>query len=593
VESASEVSSSALTLLPDTVGRYILRAQLGKGAMGEVWRAEDPQIGREVAVKLLHVPDGLSDENRGEWEARFLREARAAGRLSHPGIVAIHDVGTSEDGQPFIVMELVEGRGLDAVMKEGPRQDPAAVLDWGAQLAEALDSAHRRGVVHRDIKPANILIDENGRARIADFGIARISESELTREGSFLGSPAYASPEQIRGQAVDGRADLFSLGATLYSLLAGERPFRGEDITSLAYAICHVTPAPPSRFAPSIPAGCDAVILKALAKDPADRYPSAHDFAADLEAIAAGRPPAAAALPAPIDRTLVGEGAASPGRPGSPAAAPASPPATDPHPDLERRASAAGSLLGLAVARTIVALSIATRSIARGIAAAARFAWPWIRRGAAATLRGLACVARAAGNAWSRGWGAGPRARIAMAAGLAVVLASLAAGGAWLMHRPARASFAASLPQPRNTQAGRPAGTQPEAAAAEPASLLSSILPAATAPVTVRVVHGLQSGTVTIWADGRRVLYEDLEADSKAVRAFGAKLLSYRKATQEFPIRLAGGAHSLKVRVSGTASESPLEETIAGAVDPEQRYALEIRVKGWPGPRMDLDWSRD
>ena len=223
----ADVEITLIEIPSESVGRYLLRRLIGNGSMGEVWLAEDPAIGRHVAVKILRVPQGLSAPRRTEWEERFLREARAAGRLSHPGIVPVHDVGKTNDDRPFIVMELVEGRSLDALMEQGPAPSPATVLTWGAEVAEALDAAHQRGIVHRDIKPSNILVDAEGRARIADFGIARLSESELTRTGLFLGSPAYASPEQIQSATVDGRSDLFSLGATLYKLLTGVRPFAG------------------------------------------------------------------------------------------------------------------------------------------------------------------------------------------------------------------------------------------------------------------------------------------------------------------------------------------------------------------------------
>src|SRR5262245_37170700 len=227
-----------------SVGRYVLHEQIGQGAMGEVWRGLDPRIARPVAVKILNVPGGMSAEMKDAWEQRFIREARAAGMLSHPGIVAIHDVGMTDDGRPFIVMELVEGLSLEAIIQDGAAPSERDALEWAAQVAEALDAAHRREIVHRDVKPANILIDHYGRAMIAAFGIARLADSDLTHDGHFVGSPAFASPEQISGAPVDARSDLFSLGSTLYTVLTGSRPFRGDDLSSLAYAICHSDPAP-------------------------------------------------------------------------------------------------------------------------------------------------------------------------------------------------------------------------------------------------------------------------------------------------------------------------------------------------------------
>jgi serine/threonine-protein kinase len=284
------------------VGRYVLREEIGRGAMGEVWRAEDPNIGRAVAVKILRVPEGLSAAQVTDWEQRFIQEARAAGVLSHPGIVTVHDVGMTLDDRPFIVMELVEGASLDAILQEGPRPPAQACLEWGAQVAEALHAAHDRGIVHRDVKPANILIDQEGRSRITDFGIARLAESELTQSGSFLGSPAFASPEQILMGTVDGRSDLFSLGATLYLLLTGERPFRGNDLSSLTYAICHLEPAPIRELSPAVPQVAEAVVMRALAKDPQRRFATGRHMAEYLRGAAelSFEPGATRAAPVPI-----------------------------------------------------------------------------------------------------------------------------------------------------------------------------------------------------------------------------------------------------------------------------------------------------
>jgi serine/threonine protein kinase len=285
-----EVDPTLLEAPPETAGRYRLDRLIGRGASGEVWDAEDPEIGRRVAVKVLRLPEALGEEERVEWGMRFLQEARAAGRLRHPGIVAIHDVGRTDEGLPFIVMERVEGRGLDHIIKEGGPLPAADVLRWGAEVAEALDAAHNLGIVHRDIKPANVLIDGEGRARIVDFGIARVSESDLTRTGLFMGSPAYSSPEQIQGRAVDGRSDLFSLGGTLYTLLTGRRPFAGDDLPAVAYAVCHTEPDPPSRLAAGLPPGTDHVLLKAMSKTPVRRHERGRDLARDLRKVAEGSP---------------------------------------------------------------------------------------------------------------------------------------------------------------------------------------------------------------------------------------------------------------------------------------------------------------
>lgn len=405
----------------ESAGRYLLHEQLGAGSMGEVWRGEDPQIGRQVAVKLLNVPQGLTAAQMSEWEERFLREARAAGRLSHPGIVPVYDVGRTNHGRPFIVMELVVGRSLDDVMKEGTAPPPETALAWGAQVAEALDAAHQRGIVHRDIKPANILIDGEGRARIADFGIARLSESELTREGVFLGSPAYAAPEQLRGAAVDGRSDLFSLGSSLYALLTGVRPFRGEDLTSLAYAICHVEPDPPSRHVPGLPRACDAILLRALAKDPEGRHQTGRELAEDLRAAAQGRSPSWTTPGAGAERTVSAE-----------MAAPAAATAGARRAELERRVAAVGSSVAVMMVRRAQAAEAGARAVGRFAAAGIKLSASVLRRLLQVGLQGAGRAWRASREAWLRGWAKGPRVRAAMVVGLAVLLVALTVGGAAL-----------------------------------------------------------------------------------------------------------------------------------------------------------------
>ncbi|HKY32252.1 MAG TPA: serine/threonine-protein kinase [Candidatus Polarisedimenticolia bacterium] len=369
-EGSSDSSSETWLELQEEIvaGRYSLEQPIGRGSMGEVWRGRDPRIGRAVAVKLLTVPPGLDTAGRLEWEGRFLREAQAAGRLSHPGIVAVHDMGRAADGRPFIVMELVAGRSLEAALRQDGKRPVKDVLEWGAQVAEALDAAHRRGVVHRDIKPANILVDADGRARIADFGIARLPDSEMTREGSFLGSPAYASPEQVRGLPVDGRSDLFSLASSLYSLLAGVKPFRGPDLAGLAYAICHAQPERLDRHISGLPARCSAILARGMAKDPEQRYQTGREMAEDLRAMLAEMKSLNQAV-TPWDET---------------------------------RRSLRWAL---------------DRALVRAVAAA--------RRGRAL------CAAQAswARRAWRRGWDLGPRARAAMVAG-AVLAALLLAWGA-------------------------------------------------------------------------------------------------------------------------------------------------------------------
>lgn len=273
---------------PNVIGRYEIVEELGKGAMGSVFKARDPVMGRIVAIKTIHA-SALNGEQSHEYRARFEREARASAVLAHPGIVPIFDVGEHE-GAPFLVMEFVEGRTLERAMRKGERFTLDRVCEIGQQIAEALDYAHRQGVIHRDVKPANILLTSrevygSERPRITDFGIAKLAQSELTTTGQLLGTPAFMPPEQFTGASIDGRADLFSLGVILYSMATGEQPFGGETVTAVSYKVVHTEPIPPAKLNPAIPAALETVILKCLAKNPTDRYQTGDELAQDLAAL--------------------------------------------------------------------------------------------------------------------------------------------------------------------------------------------------------------------------------------------------------------------------------------------------------------------
>lgn len=285
---------------PSKLGKYTIRRELGRGAMGVVYEGFDPFIERTVAIKTIK-PALAGQGDAAELMARFRREAQAAGRLNHPGIVAIYEYG-EDAGVAFIAMEFIKGRELKDYFAGGQRfalRDIARIM--GEMLA-ALDHAHRNGVTHRDIKPANVIVLEGGAVKVADFGIARIETSELTQAGTVLGTPSYMSPEQFLGMPVDGRSDIFSSGVILYEFLTGERPFSGS-VTTIMHKVLQVEPLPPSTLNATLPSAWDAVVKKAMAKNPADRYQSAAEFAADITAVAEGRTPSVMAASA--DATLV------------------------------------------------------------------------------------------------------------------------------------------------------------------------------------------------------------------------------------------------------------------------------------------------
>lgn len=266
-------------------GRYRIVAELGRGAMGVVYRAEDAALDRQVAVKTILLPQDADE--RATYEARFLQEAKAAGSLNHPNIITIYDLGREGDWA-FIAMELLDGKELRDLMLDGSLT-LASSLSIAAQVARALSAAHARNIVHRDIKPSNIMVQQGEHAKIMDFGIARIEASDVkTQTGMILGSPKYMSPEQVNGAVLDARSDLFSLAVILYEMVTGAPPFGGADLGQLMYNIVSAEPPAPSQSNPGIPVMLDLVIHKGLQKDPALRYQDGLEFAADLEACLAG-----------------------------------------------------------------------------------------------------------------------------------------------------------------------------------------------------------------------------------------------------------------------------------------------------------------
>jgi serine/threonine protein kinase len=256
-------------------GRYEFIETLGTGATSRVDKARDTLIGRTVALKTFLHGFGSSDVQK-----QFLREAQIVGRLAHPYIVGLHDVGTDINGVPYFVMEYVEGKTLEKFLDAGPLPLEKAVM-WTADLAAALARAHRAKVIHGDVKPANILVTRDGQLKLGDFGIARFA-TQVSTSGSLMGTPAYLSPEQIQGQTQDTRSDLFSLGIILYQMTTGVRPFNGSSVSAVCAQIVSITPPPPSYHNPSLPPAFDRVVMRCLAKDPADRYATAEALGASL-----------------------------------------------------------------------------------------------------------------------------------------------------------------------------------------------------------------------------------------------------------------------------------------------------------------------
>jgi serine/threonine-protein kinase len=272
--------------LPETIGRYRLLRELGRGMMGVVYLAKDPDLGRDIALKVIQLPPGATEEERTSFEQRFFAEAQSAARLTHPGIVIVHDVGRDPaSGALFMALQLLPGQTLDSLLKSKQRLEWQEALRITRRVAEALQHAHLEGVVHRDIKPANIMILPSGEPKIMDFGIAKIETERLTATGQFIGTPLYMSPEQAMARPVDGRSDLFSLGSVLYEMLTGTPAFAGDSVTRILFQLMSAEPAAPSSLVESLSPAIDNVLRKCLAKDVEFRYRDAQSLADDITAI--------------------------------------------------------------------------------------------------------------------------------------------------------------------------------------------------------------------------------------------------------------------------------------------------------------------
>jgi eukaryotic-like serine/threonine-protein kinase len=276
--------------LPPHIGRYRVRRELGRGAMGMVYQAEDPDIGRAVAIKLVRA-DLLQGRDREEFLNRFRHEARAAGRCTHPNIVALYDLAQHE-GNPFLAMEYVNGVDLAQVLKKRGRFTPAEAVATITQVLNALAAAHAAGIVHRDVKPANILLQPNGHVKVTDFGISHLSTSELTQQGAVLGTLTYMSPEQCNGEDVDLRSDLFSVGTVLYELLCGSRAFQGRNANEVAHKLLVAQPPDLATLVPALPEQLVRVVRKSMDKSRDNRYLSAQDMADALRSLASAAVPA-------------------------------------------------------------------------------------------------------------------------------------------------------------------------------------------------------------------------------------------------------------------------------------------------------------
>jgi serine/threonine-protein kinase len=474
------------------LGRYEIVAELGHGAMGTVYQARDPRIDRTVAIKTVQMR-GASAVDEKEFLERFFREAQAAGKLAHPGIVTVYDVGEDEASKtPYIVMEYIAGATLEAMTSNGIK--PAAALDLTKQIAEALHYAHAQGIVHRDIKPANIIVTGEGRAKITDFGVAKLAVSEFTQTGQVLGTPSYMSPEQLSGGKIDGRSDLFSLGVTLYILLTGAKPFSGETISEITFKVAYQQPKPATQLNAALNPDCDYVLERALAKNAEDRYRNGQELAADLDDLRAGKRPRSQRV------------ARKPGERGVA--------------EKTRTIHATG-----AAAAPAPAVAVAPTTVVQPPAFGWRTAVPWLRyRLASLPLR--------------------------LQLALALVLVLVAGGFAFFINGPQPAEVELS-----STATSEPevfgAGVPENFGAAAPENFGSH-----TATLRVRGTHPFHRGQLTVFLDDRKLQSITLRGGGVHKQYWGLRKTPLAGGF-DFSLPVAAGSHKLRIEVaSGTFFQS-------------------------------------
>jgi hypothetical protein len=524
------------------IGRYELLRELGRGSMGVVYEARDPALGRRIALKTI-TPRTRGD-SLATYEERFLSEARIAARLSHPGIVIVHDVGRdTASGTLYMALEFLKGQTLADLVQGGRPLAPKDALRLVAQVARALHHAHSEGVIHRDIKPANVMVLPTGEAKIMDFGIAKVDTSQLTTPGMFVGTPLFAAPEQLAGEPVDARSDIFSLGAVAFTLLTGRPPFAGKSLPEIVTHVMCDTPPPPSQSAPGVPPEADAIVARAMAKRREDRYGDAGTMAEELETLLAQIAP-------------------------------------ESYPGAGSRAGGSRPS-GRAWLRPVHAAEEDDFPLASLVEdAPAAPARP--------TARPTASVGAPEGTAPRKG-ALRPLALAVASGGLLVALSV----GVALFVRSTPPSTPAESGQKQAV--GRPSGLAPEQPAAGSTSAVpgpsipflgSGKSPSEAAPGLLSMVleHPLKSGHLTVWVDDEVVLEETL--DSRVQREVLG--LRWRKGSEKSVLEVAPGSHKIRVQVRW--EDGVKTESIVGSFKPGITRHLEAKV-GRLRKNLSLEWK--
>jgi serine/threonine protein kinase len=534
---------------PRAIGRYEIVRELGRGAMGVVYEARDPALGRTIALKTIHPRIVGGPDDREAFEARFFAEARIAAGLSHPGIVVVHDVGRDpESGTLYIALERLKGRTLAELCAGGRPLPWRETLPLLGRIARSLFHAHTHGIVHRDMKPANVMVLDSGETKIMDFGIAKIEASlhHLTTPGEFLGTPLYMAPEQASGGAVTPRTDVFALGAIGYSLLTGRAAFAGDTVAHIVLRVVTEDPGPPSRVVPDIPPEVDGLIARALAKSPDDRYPDAETMAEDVEAVLAGQPPIH------LNEAPTGRIPVTLARPQEVELVVAEDPIERAFRDLVTEGP--GAQTGLAPTPSAPA------------SAASSTATPQITTH---TQYGLSPGPRA------------PASRPLLLGLLAVVVLGAAAYLGGRNFQPA-----SGLLRPSSPPASLVAGTVPASTPGADATSPPSTAPGPTDPgwLSVDLEHPLKAGKLRIWLD------EDLVVDQKLAGQTDKKLLVFSFSTGHYRdvLEVKPGRHAIKVQLAW--EDTQRTERILGTFKPGITRRLEVRL-GRIRKNLSLDWQ--
>jgi eukaryotic-like serine/threonine-protein kinase len=608
--------------VPETIGRYKIRRELGRGMMGVVYEAHDPSLNRPIALKVVRLLFAITDAEKESFERRFLSEARIAARLSHPGLVVVYDIGRDpETGILYIALERLQGKTLAEMTVDGARLPWRDALEITARAAEALDYAHGQGVVHRDIKPANVMVLPTGEPKIMDFGLAKHEAGhELTAAGQFVGTPLFMAPEQVLGHKVDGRTDLFSLGSVLYTLLTGTRAFAADSVHRIMSRVAHQDPRPATEAAPDLPRVLDDVLLRAMAKDPSDRYPTGKAFADDLGDVLAGRPPRHLKgwkRPRPAEDTMVSMRAVGPAEANLPELSLGGErPLSASSPAAARRRRGARPLRTLALALLLAGLSMyyfssgSRDEIGNALDALLSLIPPPMAPRSTLLLHpatplapqgrgpvapspplpsdGLASEGRAEGEpAEPIATVDAPRTEpIGPAVGLDTPTPephpeeAVAASPTPTPHTSPSPTVPAEAPASPRPASPRPASPSPSPAK-EAAKPRSGVKPAS---LSVHMEHHLRSGSVRVWLDNKVVVEEALDARVTRKVLF----LTVRKGLVEESLEVGAGRHELRVQVKW--DDNVEMKRITGSFRAGTTRQLEIRISRLGGD-LSLAWK--